>query len=881
MTDKALTPNEQVKVVQEYRKNQLASDFPELKREDFASDKEFFEALREQTIAIQNKEWEIVSLSVCIGGYNKYRAITVTEAKKEVFDTASKKGFKQTLEKSDDENEDENEIPMDVAGYAFQFSGEAVDASSRHVGDGIWAHCAQTASLNIYAMAEAMGLGNPLDGAEIASALGVHKGQGDGTPLCGGGYSGEDKGINGVVSVGQLIIDGKIGPGSVISYCTDSSPRAGLSGYHAMTIAGVNYDEEGKVVSYIVMDNNGGSDRTRIQVIGVNEDHPFNHINTNTPDGSKPFLYTNTTKWANDQIRERYDNKYEPMYDENGNLIGMNGEIFKDDDDKAKKMAEIATTNQRAREALNMEIDELANRENTLLTSTSYTKTCGGKTRANGLESQRKKYASFYDEQLKVYKKNDLEEQIKAEEIEVGKLSEEVVRIEDQLKIDNFDGRVEVCGKKENELLVAEEGISTACSDLEDREEDVANKGWIKRHRYAKRKEEFADIVGMYENMDETYADDLAQANEGIQAANTNLDNSSASLSECNASLVTLEEQNTALKTSRRNGSIDDKIENASDRLNNQEKTGEVLSDKAEALTSLGENIVALEESLSEKEEIVASKQQIVGAYQMVIDYSTLSRKEIKEKYGCSFKEFKEKVDALKEVFDPAVSVMATQVETASEVETKSVETPEVVTEELSGEQSGVYTPEERKDTEETMEKQKDEATEQLAANVELINSGEYGQDEVLVAEKVETLDDATKSVAVDSKEKTQDQIKKEAKMQAWFSSSNVKLDPALVDEMVSKYGIDVAYDLALKSLNTPIVVQQNSDGVWRNSRNCLRYFIENDVSDESIAKITGRSVEEVHGSRRVREEDKVQPIAVSGAEGLNVLKIKKTELSR
>ena len=409
MTDKALTPNEQVKVVQEYRKNQLASDFPELKREDFASDKEFFEALREQTIAIQNREWEIVSMSVCTGAYNEFRGMSVTDAKSAVFSNANKTGGVQSYDQCtyDEYENAENQIADDVAGITSNNSGDMiVDASGRIDGFGYgkkttWAHCAQTASLNIYTMAEALGLlsPSPTSDAEIASALGIHIGQSGGRALCGGDYSDKDVGHQKkVADVGQLIKEGKIGPGAVISVCTDPTPNGTFSGYHALTIASVNRDENGNIVSYTVMDNNGGKARTRLQVVGIDEDHELNRWPTY--EGSKPLHYTNTAAWANDQITQRYDTKYSPMFDDSGNLIGMNGKRFENEQEKIDAIRAMQRTNRLSVKAVSDEIDVLANRETILLTDTNYRSKCGDNDRAQRLKEQQERLGQYYSTQV-------------------------------------------------------------------------------------------------------------------------------------------------------------------------------------------------------------------------------------------------------------------------------------------------------------------------------------------------------------------------------------------------------------------------------------------------------------------------------------------------
>jgi hypothetical protein len=101
-------------------------------------------------------------------------------------------------------------------------------------------------------------------------------------------------------------------------------------------------------------------------------------------------------------------------------------------------------------------------------------------------------------------------------------------------------------------------------------------------------------------------------------------------------------------------------------------------------------------------------------------------------------------------------------------------------------------------------------------------------------------------------REKTPAELKKITKMQGWFS--RVKIDPALVDSMVEKYGVDVAYDLALKSMTEPYNVCQGVGTNFMSSNKCINYFLNNEVSDEVIARVTGR---EVASTDHVKSGDK------------------------
>ena len=184
------------------------------------------------------------------------------------------------------------------------------------------------------------------------------------------------------------------------------------------------------------------------------------------------------------------------------------------------------------------------------------------------------------------------------------------------------------------------------------------------------------------------------------------------------------------------------------------------------------------------------------------------------------------------------------------------VDEPETLEIIASTEEVGeTYTQEERLEIEQVVDGQIEDSEIQLQDNIEAINEGSYGSDVEQVVEQIEVYE-------VAAREKTAAELAKENKMQTWFKS--VKLDPALVDVMVSKYGVDIAYDLALKSLMEPAGVAQGIDGAWRNSKDCIRYFIENDVADETVAGITGKSVESVRAGRPVRVEEREKIVTCS-----------------
>ncbi len=853
MTENTGESKSKFEIVEEYRKQQIEVQFPELRRDDkrYTSDKDYIDALRAQTIAIRNREWEIVSSSVCIGAYNKYRAMTVKDAKSAVFSKSGSTGGMQLEDIPDDQSW---RMEMNVAKTPTVYSAEMIGSTWRHLGIGEnqktdMAHCAQTSSLNIYAMAGAMGLPNPVEGAEVASALGIHKGQDKGSAICGGDYSGRTSGRNNV-SLGSLVKDGVIGPGSVVSYCTKPNPKGTYSGYHAMTIASVNRDENGEIISYTVMDNNGGGVQTRLQTIGIDENHKFNNLRTY--DGKKPLYYTNVGNWANDQITQRYDDKFKPMYDDGGNFIGMNGKVFQNEQEKEEALSQMKQFNQDARTAVYYEIDELANREKTLLTDTEYTKSCEIG-RVSGLINQQNKLVEYYDKQVAIAQLGSVGFDIKAQKDLNTQLSEEVG--EKEADLSEFTERYDACEEDLTALAQREDELSQSVVDVNTQ----AMTGREERpKKYERRMERYKNITGEYNNLNEDYGTELASINADISTVQVNYDSNMQNIEDRNESIEQLKQRNAELQEEVK-GKTDpsSKIEGAREILSNEQSIGENIQAKGASIEGVGANVTDMEGLAERKGGNISAQEEVVDNYQMVVDYATLSRREIREKYGITRKELKERLDALEagKESDAAVNDNTNTDEKSDAAVKGNANTDE----------GFAYTEEEKDNVEEKMEEQVLEAEEKFNENVADINAGTYGSAKNPLTIRInEQEQEVSEQSAVDDQSK--DDLKRITWMQGKFSE--VKLDPALVDTMVEKYGVEVAYDLALTSMTNPAKVCKGADGKWRNSKACLNYFLENEVSDEVIARVTGREVADVHSKRmsQVRSENTVLKVEMNPA---------------
>jgi hypothetical protein len=358
------TSYDDIEAVQEYRKRKLHENDSTL-GEDAS-----LEELQEEYMRISQQRWEYACQYHNYETYCFSRSVTVDQAKAVFFSIGENSEGENVavaeimVGRPDDRagrTEDETVIVPDsvtmVTRETGKKSGRAVYYHNGLNGER-YPHCARTAACNLYATAQTAGLGDPIDGGETACARTIHGG-GNRKAICNGNYSNN----SGTETLQKLVLSGKVTAGSIISEYTGNSG----SGYHALTVVDVNRDEQGNIISYTVMDNNGGplrEGKSRIRVIDINDTSGI---------GGKKVLYTNTEKWAMDQYRAQMDGKSEEE------LRAMIEEAKRDTDTL---------------------IDSLAVQENILLNDRTYTSTCGGsQMRIAALEGQRLNLNTFYNNQ--------------------------------------------------------------------------------------------------------------------------------------------------------------------------------------------------------------------------------------------------------------------------------------------------------------------------------------------------------------------------------------------------------------------------------------------------------------------------------------------------
>ncbi len=356
---------EDIRTVAEYRKRKLHENDSTL-GEDAS-----LEELQEEYMRISQQRWEYACQ---YHGYETYcfsRSVTVDDAKAVFFSIG---------ENSEGENVAAAEImvgrPDDRAGRTEEeavirpdsvtmVTRETAEKSGRQVyhynglNKILYAHCARTAACNLYATAQTAGLGDPIAGGETACAKTIHGG-GNRKAICDGRYSNTSE----TETLQELVLSGKVTAGSIISEYTGNSG----SGYHALTVVDVNRDEQGNIISYTVMDNNGGplkEGKSRLRVIDINDTSGI---------AGECVRYTNTENWAMDQYRAQMDGKSEEE------LRAMIEEAKRDTDTL---------------------IDSLAVQENILLNDKSYVPYIQNEEsdRVSALERYRINYNTFYDKQ--------------------------------------------------------------------------------------------------------------------------------------------------------------------------------------------------------------------------------------------------------------------------------------------------------------------------------------------------------------------------------------------------------------------------------------------------------------------------------------------------
>ena len=284
--DKAKEARDLTDDVAARRKQELADNFPPLKREDFASPEEYRDALLAQYRQLRQQEYEDICLSEAVIGFdacvrNGNSNVDIWKCRGELADSSACQKVKEILPKGCQNYGEHRTTIRDKNGNIKVKHGEYC--------------CAAYACGYEAAVCEKMGI-EGLIKVDVANT-----GAANLAPFS------KDQKISGKNKndLWKLIEEGKIGPGDQISHYSTGNTS---SGKHAELIVAVNYDENGKLKSYVVHGNNA----SKLQVIDANTQFP--PIVTKKVNGKTVKLQSFTVGRMNTWMGEQLDREAEGLY---------------------------------------------------------------------------------------------------------------------------------------------------------------------------------------------------------------------------------------------------------------------------------------------------------------------------------------------------------------------------------------------------------------------------------------------------------------------------------------------------------------------------------------------------------------------------------------
>ncbi len=222
------------------RRKQIAKSFPQLKREQFASEEAYRTALLEQYRTMRQQEYQYICLSEGIKAYDVTLSICARTGDARAMNRACWNGCKDILQNYP-------ELYDAVTDSCYVRIPTAVTNSLA----GDKQSCCAVASKALESKISAeMGF----DGdANFVRAY--HKGDMQAAYHRAANGFANDPASKGYVVRGnlwKLIEEGKVGPGATVAI------RNGItdSGYHAKTVIAVNYDDKGRIKNYVLQANN-------------------------------------------------------------------------------------------------------------------------------------------------------------------------------------------------------------------------------------------------------------------------------------------------------------------------------------------------------------------------------------------------------------------------------------------------------------------------------------------------------------------------------------------------------------------------------------------------------------------------------------------------
>lgn len=287
--------------MQAIRQSEITLAAPHIERQDFASDAEYREALLKNYQALRQKEYELTVQNECLKVYNLAEDAAAKDIGENVGVWNGYRSYINAPRISPAEKERRKQQVENCAIARSPELGSICMNNSRTGFVGKNFSCAITASSITAQVSAKMGYDreenliqakyrgkNPSLRNNLVTAQGVANC--DSIP---NQYRGKptEAPVKKAPKLNTLIANGTLGAGDVFSIKTRRGANSS-TGYHAMTIAAVEKDKDGKIIGYTLQANN----RRRFISYGINESNPY----TSAPMGN----YVQTHNWIKDKITE-------------------------------------------------------------------------------------------------------------------------------------------------------------------------------------------------------------------------------------------------------------------------------------------------------------------------------------------------------------------------------------------------------------------------------------------------------------------------------------------------------------------------------------------------------------------------------------------------
>ncbi len=247
----------------------IGEKFPKLNESDFASHDAYVEALRKQYTEMRQYEWELTCQQETLDMYNLSKSPNFIP-NKHVWDPKIPEALVKPLAAQDSTYKDQGYIPT----KAILDDGNS------------YASCAGTATRVNDAICQRFGYTGKdrfyLDCNLCSDAKLMHN-----NPATKK-YRHQNRSLKAMIDAGQ------VGPGTILSIPTGNSG----SGYHALTVAQVIRDKNGKITDVVLQANNS----TTLTKYSVKNIDASLHKMDKYPGKKRPFIVTSTHDWAQQKI---------------------------------------------------------------------------------------------------------------------------------------------------------------------------------------------------------------------------------------------------------------------------------------------------------------------------------------------------------------------------------------------------------------------------------------------------------------------------------------------------------------------------------------------------------------------------------------------------